>query len=40
MNQLNTILDEDLDDNILGNLFQILSIQEKLNRKTDNIYKL
>ena len=40
MNQLNTILDEGLGDNVLLNLFEILSIQEKLKGKTDNIHKL
>ena len=37
MNQLNIILDEDLGDNILRNLFQILG---KLNGKIDNIHNL
>ena len=37
MNQLHIILDEDLGDNIMRNLFQILG---KLNGKTDNIHNL
>ncbi len=40
MNQLNTILDEGLGDNVLLNLYEILSIQDKLKGKTDHIHKL
>ena len=40
MNQLNSILDEGLGDNVLLNLFEIFSMQDKLSSKTEEILRL
>jgi hypothetical protein len=39
-NQLNTILDEGLGDNVLLNLFEIFAMQDKLRNKTEEIQRL
>ena len=39
-NQLNSILDEGLGDNVLLNLFEIFAMQDKLKNKTEEIQRL